>query len=78
MLFFVFTQFFCLVDNKKLKIVIGKPGFSPEIQLFNLEEDPGQKENLAQKYPELMDKLKKKLLKINTSVMSEGEDWHLK
>ncbi|MCM8533804.1 MAG: sulfatase-like hydrolase/transferase [Lentisphaeraceae bacterium] len=55
-----------------------KQGTYKNYQLFNLEEDPGQKHNLAANKPELLEKLKKKLLAINKSVMSEGTDWHLK
>jgi arylsulfatase A len=54
-----------------------KNGGYKNYQLFNLDEDPSQKQNLAQQYPELLTKLKKKLLSINASVMAEGPDWHL-
>lgn len=46
-------------------------------QLFDLEADPGQKTNLAATNPEIAERLKKALLKINASVMAEGADWHL-
>ena len=35
---------------------VGKPK-KPEVLLFNLEEDLGEQENLADKYPEVVSKL---------------------
>lgn len=46
-------------------------------QLFDLEADPGQKNNLAEAEPENLERLKRQLLKINASVMADGADWHL-
>ena len=46
-------------------------------QLFDLESDPGQKTNLADMKPEIAERLKKELLKINASIMADGADWHL-
>lgn len=47
-------------------------------RLYDLEKDPGQVDDLAQKNPELLERLKKKLLEINASVMAEGSDWSKK
>ena len=58
-------------------IPIIKKGGYKEFKLYNLEEDPGQQNDLSKKYPEVLDKLKKKMLEINASIMAEGEDWHL-
>ena len=44
-------------------------------QMFNLNKDPQQKNNLAAKNPELLKVLKSKLLKINESIMQEAYDW---
>jgi len=46
-------------------------------QLFDLEADPGQRTNIADAKPEVLERLKKQLLNINTSVMADGADWHL-
>jgi arylsulfatase A len=46
-------------------------------QLFDLESDPGQKTNLADMKPEIAERLKKELLKINASIMADGADLHL-
>lgn len=34
-----------------------------EIELFNIEKDPFEKENLADKYPEVVDRLKDQIEK---------------
>jgi arylsulfatase A len=54
-----------------------KQGGYKDYQLFDLLKDPGQSINLAPQNPELVKKLKEKLLKINASIMSEAMDWHL-
>ncbi len=55
-----------------------KKGGYTNFQLFNLKADPNQTTNLASQHPEKLDSLKKQLLKINASIMADGEDWHLK
>lgn len=40
------------------------PGFREEVQLFNLDEDPSEENNLALKYPEIVAKMKAKLSEI--------------
>ena len=54
-----------------------KDGGYKDFQLFDLSKDPGQKQNMASEYPELLKNLKSKLLQINQSVMADGTDWHL-
>ena len=54
-----------------------KDGGYKDFQLFDLSKDPGQTQNIASEYPELLKKLKAKLLQINQSVMADGTDWHL-
>lgn len=44
-------------------------------QLFNLEKDPQQSKNIASEQPDLVERLAKKLLDINASVMADGADW---
>ncbi len=58
-------------------IPIIKTGGYKDFQLFDLSKDPGQIENIASENPELLNKLKAKLLKINQSIMADGEDWQL-
>ena len=54
-----------------------KDGGYKDFQLFDLSKDPGQTQNISFDNPELLKKLKAKLLEINQSVMAEGTDWHL-
>jgi arylsulfatase A len=54
-----------------------KNGGYKDFQLFDLSNDPGQMENIASEKPELLKKLKAKLLEINQSIMADGTDWHL-
>ena len=54
-----------------------KSGGYKGYQLFHLKTDPKQERNLAAENPELTERLKKKLLKINASIMADGTDWHL-
>ena len=54
-----------------------KDGGYKDFQLFDLSNDPGQMENIASEKPELLKKLKAKLLEINQSIMADGTDWHL-
>ena len=44
-------------------------------QLFNLKNDPQQRNDLSESSPELLKELKSKLLKINQSIMQEAHDW---
>ena len=54
-----------------------RDGGYKDFQLFDLSKDPGQTQNIASDNPELLKKLKAKLLQINQSVMADGTDWHL-
>lgn len=54
-----------------------KNGTYTHYQLFDLQEDPQQKRDLASEKPELVAKLKAKMLDINGSIMADGADWHL-
>ena len=47
-------------------------------KLYDLESDPNQTKDLAGEKTELLEKLKKKLLEINRSIMADGADWHEK
>ncbi|MBL4884548.1 MAG: sulfatase-like hydrolase/transferase, partial [Planctomycetaceae bacterium] len=55
-----------------------KSGGYKNYQLFDLKKDRKQEHNIASEQPELLARLKKKLLQVNASVMSDGHDWHLK
>ena len=57
--------------------VIKKGGYK-NFKMYDLVKDPGQQKDISKENPELFEKLKKKLLEINASVMAEGADWHLK
>jgi arylsulfatase A len=54
-----------------------KDGGYKDFQLFDLSKDSGQTQNIATDNPELLKKLKAKLLEINQSIMADGTDWHL-
>jgi arylsulfatase A len=55
-----------------------KAGTYKNYQLFDLEADPSQTKDLAATQPERVEQMKSQLLKINTSVMADATDWHLK
>lgn len=55
-----------------------KSGGYRNFQLFDLQIDPRQTSNIANEQPELVSRLKQKLLQINHSIMQDGADWHLK
>ena len=54
-----------------------KEGGYRDFELYDLDNDPMQKDDLAKQRPELLLSLKNKLLKINACVMADGSDWHL-
>ncbi len=54
-----------------------KSGGYRNFQLFNLRSDPNQEVDLADRYPERLEQLKKRMLEINASIMADGPDWHL-
>ena len=54
-----------------------KDGEYKDFQLFDLSKDPGQTRNIAAENPQLLTKLKVKLLEINQSIMADGTDWDL-
>lgn len=53
-----------------------KSGTYTNWQLFDLEADPSQQRNLAATHPDVLARLKARLLAINASVMADGTDWH--
>ena len=55
-----------------------KSGTYTRFQLFDLVKDRQQTHDLAVEQPELLSRLKKKLLEINASIMADAHDWHLK
>ena len=50
---------------------VGKPK-KPEVLLFNLEEDLGEQENLADKYPEVVTELQKKMEALDAEITSNA------
>ena len=59
-------------------IPVIKKGGHTNFQLFDLETDPAQEHDIASSNLELVERLKKKMLEINASIMADGSDWHLK
>ena len=55
-----------------------KSGGYRDFQLFDLSKDRQQKNDISSEQPEVLARLKKELLRINTSIMTDGHDWHLK
>jgi arylsulfatase A len=55
-----------------------KSGNYGRFELFDLAKDPGQQTDLSAQLPDVLTRLKKKLLEINASVMLDAHDWHLK
>lgn len=55
-----------------------KSGGYTNFQLYDLKNDPAQTKDLFSEKPELAEKMKKRLLEINASIMADGEDWHLR
>jgi arylsulfatase A-like enzyme len=45
---------------------------TPEVLLFNLEEDLGEKENLAKEYPEVVSDLQEKMKALDTEITLNG------
>ena len=53
-----------------------KAGAYTRFQLFDLSRDPQQKNDLSAQLPDVLARLKKKLLEINASVMADAHEWH--
>lgn len=53
-----------------------KSGSYRRFELFDLSRDPQQKNDLSGQLPDVLARLKKKLLEINASVMADAHDWH--
>jgi arylsulfatase A len=52
----------------------GSGGIS-RFELFDLSTDPGQKRNIANRFPDVTKRLKEQVLEINNSVLTEAHDW---
>jgi arylsulfatase A len=53
-----------------------KKGKYKNFRLYNLMKDPKQERDISAEHPELLEKLKKKLLEVNSSIMSDGPNWN--
>lgn len=53
-----------------------KAGGYTNFRLYDLEKDPAQTTDLAEQLPEVVGRLKKRMLEINASIMADGADWH--
>lgn len=53
-----------------------KNGRYKNFRLYNLMKDPKQEHDISAEHPELLEKLKKELIEINTSIMSDGPNWN--
>ena len=52
-----------------------KSGNYRRFELYDLAKDPGQQKDLSAKLPDVLARLKKKLLEINASVMTDAPEW---
>ena len=55
----------------------GSAGIS-RFELYDLSNDPGQKRNVSEQFPEVADRLKQTVLEINADVLEEAPDWESK
>jgi arylsulfatase A len=55
-------------------IKAGSGGIS-RFELYDLSTDPGQKQNIADRFPELTNRLKQSVLAINAEVLKEAPQW---
>ncbi len=58
-------------------IPVIKSGTYTGFQLFDLENDRQQENDIAAEHPELVARMKQTLIDINDSIMADGHDWHL-
>jgi arylsulfatase A len=58
-------------------IPVIKAGGYKNWQLHNLDDDSSQTTDLATRHPDVLERMKSQLLKINASIMADGTDWHL-
>lgn len=50
---------------------------SPQyFELYNIREDPRQEKNLAETYPDIVNRLKKQMLNLYTEMVAEGGNWY--
>jgi len=54
-----------------------KTGGYTNFRLYDLSRDPKQQNDISAQKPEVLARLKKELLQINTSIMADAHDWHL-
>ena len=54
-----------------------KSGSYKDFQLFDLEKDRAQTTDVADQFPDVMARMKNRLLQINASIMADAHDWHL-
>jgi arylsulfatase A len=53
-----------------------KKGRYKNFRLYHLIQDPKQEHDISAEHPELLERLKKKLLDINSSIMNDGPNWN--
>lgn len=58
--------------NHMDSLLVQKPRF---FELYDLEKDKFQKENLAEKHPETVEKMKAKMLRLREETVREGGNW---
>jgi len=49
-----------------------------KFELYNLRQDPAEKQNLAESEPKRLEAMKKALVKLNAEIDAEGPKWEQK
>jgi hypothetical protein len=70
-------QFLGLNQFQESWIPTIKSGGYKKFELYDLDKDLAQKTDVAEQFPDVVNRLKKQLIDITASVMTDGPDWHL-
>jgi len=69
-------KFMRLSEFQASSIPAIKAGGYRQFELYDLDKDPGQQNDVSAELPDVAARLKKKMLAINASVMAEAPDWN--
>ena len=60
--------------REKVAPLVKSGGFG-RFELYDLSNDPGQKRDIAARFPDVVSRLKEKLLALHASVIADAPDW---
>jgi arylsulfatase A len=63
------------VDEKSMKLI--KRAELVDFELYNLADDPVQRRNVADQYPDRLERMKERLVRRYREVRAEGPEWGL-